>query len=293
MLSVIKQSKKLSTRVVGPVALNAVGAILVMGVIISQGRFIDAIDWSDFGIEFLSALTSYILFLIVCFLSITGRIRTGLLVGLSLIEYGRFLDALDEIILFEDNIWSVTGDTFTLIGEVVLAAAAIRFLYMTSQHANTDPLTQLYNRRYHEQAIEKLIHYNPAADPKFALIALDLDNFKAINDTHGHSAGDLALKHTAVNLLKCSRQQDVVSRVGGEEFELLVAVETLEQAMTVAERVRACMELTPPEGLTLLTASIGVAFYRPGESIESVRDRADQGVYASKRAGKNTVSVME
>ncbi len=274
-----------------PIAANALVAI-ALGLVMFWGRdTVQDIDWTDFIIEFLSALTNYVLFLAVCFINIAFQTRRALLVGLSSIEFGRFLDALDEIILFQDHFWSIGGDGLTLIGELLVAYAAIRHLIISNARADTDALTGLYNRRYHEQTLMQRIRTTGRTTDQLALIALDLDNFKLINDTFGHKAGDTALKHTARVLKNCSRQQDIVSRVGGEEFELIVTIHNQEQAAIVAERIRSSLEENPPEGLEALTASIGVSIYKSGDTSDALRERADKAVYSSKKCGKNRVTI--
>ena len=274
-----------------PVAINLVVASILLWTLTQVGTLPDTIDWTDFSIEAASALTSFVLFLVVCAIGIRRNIRIFLLLGLSAIEFGRLTDALDEVILMSMHFWSIFGDILTLIGEILVAFAAIRWIVMSNSKVNTDPLTQLYNRRFHENALEKLVHFGSNESHKFAVIALDLDNFKAINDTKGHACGDHALRHAAKLLKTCSRNHDVVSRVGGEEFELLVPVHDSEQAFTIAERIRQKLADTPPEGLDKLTASIGVAVFSEGDSIEGLRERADKGVYKSKKAGKNCVTM--
>lgn len=279
-----------------PLALNISVVLVATLVILLVGHPLQEVNRTDFVIEFLSSLTSFVLFVAVCMMAISGKLRFLLLLGLANIQFGRSFDALDEVITFAADpnanaIFSVLGDSLTLLGEILVAAAAIRWVVVSTARANTDPLTQLFNRRYHEQALEKLIHFGGKETQFFALIALDLDNFKIVNDTHGHAAGDLALQHTANILTKVSRQHDVVSRVGGEEFEVLVPVCDHDQAVMIAERIRCEMEANPPPGLETLTASLGVAIFEPGDTIDILRERADQAVYASKKGGKNRVTV--
>lgn len=287
-----KNQRPSFAEVITPIAANAAVAVALSIYVIWGNKVSSGIDRTDFIIEFLSAITSYVLFVAVCFLTLTKNTRLFLLLGLSCVEFGRVIDALDEIILFDAGFWSVFGDVLTLIGELLVAYAAIRFLLISNTRADTDPLTGLFNRRYHERMLERLMRNRPSG-AGLAVIALDLDNFKAVNDIHGHQAGDNALINTARVLQNCSRDQDVVSRVGGEEFELLVTIRDDDQATTIAERIKAGLEASTPLGLDRLTASIGVAIYKPTETGNDLRGRADAAVYASKKNGKNQVTLAE
>jgi two-component system cell cycle response regulator len=125
---------------------------------------------------------------------------------------------------------------------------------------------------------------------------LDLDRFKSINDRHGHGAGDEVLREFARRLRENVRGIDLVSRVGGEEFLVVMPDILAENAERVAERVRAAVDET---GFTLkdipvpisVTVSIGLAFHRPGEAGSTLINRADAALYASKKSGRNMVAL--
>jgi len=166
------------------------------------------------------------------------------------------------------------------------------------KQAMTDPLTGLGNRRYLEdQAAMEIARARRSGAP-LSLIAVDLDHFKRINDTHGHAVGDLVLQAFANTARQQLREGDVVCRMGGEEFALLLPDTSREQALQVAERLRQAVVTTPAEvepgavagGQLTYSASLGVTQVNAGETLlKPAIKRADQGLYAAKEAGRNRV----
>ena len=162
--------------------------------------------------------------------------------------------------------------------------------------AVTDSLTGLYNRRYANNHLETLITRHQAGGRGLAAMMLDLDRFKSINDSHGHSAGDEVLREFASRLRECVRGVDLVSRIGGEEFLVIMPDILAEDAERVAQRVRGAIEAA---GFSLkdvaeplkVTVSVGLAFYRPQETGGDLIGRADAALYASKNHGRNMVTL--
>jgi diguanylate cyclase (GGDEF)-like protein len=159
------------------------------------------------------------------------------------------------------------------------------------RQAMEDPLTGLANRRQMEAGIAQLAIQNP--DTPLMLLIADIDHFKRINDTWSHATGDEVLKTFAALLRAQSRPQDVLARIGGEEFVVALggAVSTT-RALLVAERLRAVIEAHAWEGLQpglKVSASIGVAARAPGESLNEALKRADAALYECKRSGRNQV----
>ena len=164
--------------------------------------------------------------------------------------------------------------------------------------AVTDPLTGLYNRRYADNHLGSLIARQLPGTRTLAAMALDLDRFKRINDSHGHAAGDEVLREFARRLRGNVRGVDLLSRTGGEEFLVVMPDILPDHAGRVAERIRAAVESTPfrldAAGTSLdVTVSIGLAFLRPGESGDALVGRADAALYASKSGGRNMVTLAE
>lgn len=155
--------------------------------------------------------------------------------------------------------------------------------------AQTDPLTGLGNRR----ALDTQV---PRGD--YALLSLDLDHFKAVNDTFGHSAGDTVLSLTASVLLGSVRDEDRVYRLGGEEFLVVLPGADVARAAQVAERIRAGIKSLDLTGLapgTCITMSLGIAAVEGGQSrdFDAALQAADEALYASKDAGRDRVTVAQ
>jgi len=159
--------------------------------------------------------------------------------------------------------------------------------------ATTDGLTKLSNRRYFEEcALRDLSEARRSGRP-VALVLADVDRFKTYNDRFGHAFGDEVLRHVAVVLSREARAMDLVARVGGEEFAVLMPDTGAEAAATAAERLREAIgrEAVGPEG-ERVTASFGVAnTVDSGSELDALLRAADDALYASKRGGRNRVSI--
>jgi len=158
------------------------------------------------------------------------------------------------------------------------------------QQATTDALTGLANRRQ----LDETLHEALGEAAPVAVVMLDLDHFKAVNDTHGHPAGDQVLRYLAEILTESVSDRDLAARFGGEEFTLLLRQVTLREAMQVAERVRARIAdasvLVRQTGSRItVTASLGIAMALPGETAAHLIARADAALYQAKRGGRNRV----
>ncbi len=162
--------------------------------------------------------------------------------------------------------------------------------------ATTDPLTELMNRR----AMLEQLKYHQARYTRnnlpFVILLLDLDNFKDINDTHGHDVGDYILKDVGLQLHRSTRSQDLISRWGGEEFLILLPDTDLNGGRVAAEKVRgqiAAQVFSVAQKQLTLTISIGVSEYSEGKTLESCIKNADTALYEAKRQGRNRVVVSE
>jgi diguanylate cyclase (GGDEF)-like protein len=121
---------------------------------------------------------------------------------------------------------------------------------------------------------------------------IDIDNFKAVNDTYGHSVGDEVIREVAARLYGVLREGDLICRYGGEEFALLLADIDIEGATHVADRLLTAVNAVPittQAGDLRVTVSVGVARYSPSGDLHSLLNSADQSLYAAKRAGRNRV----
>ncbi len=160
--------------------------------------------------------------------------------------------------------------------------------------AMTDDLTGLSNRRALLAAAEQAIAHIDGVAPPPALLIVDLDHFKRVNDVYGHRAGDQALQAAAQALVRSGRGDiDLVGRLGGEEFVVLLAAADEETARRAAESARAAiaaMRVATPNGEIALTASIGYTPLFAGDSVSAALQRADEALYAAKRAGRNQIA---
>lgn len=157
--------------------------------------------------------------------------------------------------------------------------------------STTDRLTGVYNRMKLEEQIKLEISRAERYQLEYAIVMLDVDYFKNVNDSFGHQVGDRVLKTFAVELQNNVRESDVVGRWGGEEFIVSCSCANAQKASMLAEKLRCVIEsLDYGDGITC-TASFGVSQYQPGDSLESLISRADSALYKSKRLGRNQVNV--
>lgn len=173
----------------------------------------------------------------------------------------------------------------------ILDMSVVRSLHQQLEYqAVTDPLTALLNRRGFYQAVESALLRNERPDKSQALLYLDLDGFKLVNDTHGHDAGDKALCWVAGQLKDCLRPWDIVARIGGDEFTVLLdCLEYPEQAAKVAEKIIDRISMGQQiDGVDLaLGVSIGIATYpESGATLDNLMHAADIAMYAAKQAGR-------
>ena len=161
-----------------------------------------------------------------------------------------------------------------------------------------DPLTNLYNRRYLEEALEREQKLAERRRTPVGVIMLDLDDFKTFNDTYGHAAGDVALRELAKVLGANVRGGDIACRYGGEEFVLFLPGAALEVAVQRTQDLREKISRisVPHEGrlLAMVTVSAGIAAYPShGATLTQVMQAADTAMYQAKHAGRDRVCVAE
>jgi diguanylate cyclase (GGDEF)-like protein len=185
---------------------------------------------------------------------------------------------------------SLLQDLTPLLTDLGPRLAAARAVHDAERRAVVDPLTALRNRRELERA---LTAYGPRSPHPAALIYVDLDHFKRLNDTLGHPAGDAALQHVARLLETAVRDGDLVARIGGEEFAVWLPRTALREGMEVAERIRRSVAekaLTWSGSVYPLTASCGIASYpEPIGDVANLPAAADAALYRAKQAGRNRV----
>ncbi len=159
----------------------------------------------------------------------------------------------------------------------------------------TDPVTLIPNRQFFDDSIKSLFHNARDHGHALSLLMLDIDHFKKVNDKHGHQIGDFVLRAVAAKIRGLVRADDIAARYGGEEFVVIIPQQPLTVAKMLAERIRSAIEAADikmrSNGTSLgrVSISIGVAQLRETEGIEDLIRRADQCLYAAKRAGRNRV----
>ena len=164
------------------------------------------------------------------------------------------------------------------------------------QQAVTDGLTGVYNRRWLDQMLPRLLQRSEQDEQPFCVLMIDVDHFRNFNDNYGHAVGDVALRIVADTLVKKVRPIDLVVRYGGEEFCVLLPETDLESGIGAGERLRKAIQKTeicdgsdrPIPGITI---SAGLAERRAGESAGELLRRADQALYLAKEQGRNRLET--
>ena len=161
------------------------------------------------------------------------------------------------------------------------------------QAAIKDELTGLFNRHYFESIINEQMQRADRYEEPLSMVLLDLDHFKQVNDTWGHPVGDELLKLTARTVGKAIRESDMLFRLGGEEFAVLMPRTSLDGALHAAEKIRAAVENNPLATVGIRTASLGAAERMKAESFRHWYKRLDAALYKAKHTGRNRVVVSD
>jgi len=188
--------------------------------------------------------------------------------------------------------------------QVAIALENARLFAQIQHLAITDSLTGIHNRRHFFAIAEREFQRASRYDHPFSIIMLDIDQFKQVNDTHGHRVGDQVLVAVAKRCGETLRAADVLARYGGEEFVIMLPETCLEHANSTADRLRSQIAEEPIEttvGSVSITISAGVAERQigspvsadPANSIDALIDQADQALYNAKQSGRNRVSTYE
>ncbi|WMJ08852.1 GGDEF domain-containing protein [Nitrosomonas sp. sh817] len=165
-----------------------------------------------------------------------------------------------------------------------------------SEQVQEDHLTGALNRRGFDNAFRREVTYLSHTQGLLCFALLDIDNFKQLNDTHGHQVGDDALVYLVEAVKETLRREDVISRYGGEEFAILLPNSALKEAISTIARIKRYLTkkfFLHGNNRLLITFSAGVAQYQPGESQESLFKRADEALYRAKSSGKNQIVAAE
>lgn len=266
---------------------------------------------------------------IVCLCTFIFTLETGFQLYLLLVFPGVFLvfeydDALPKILLsvaaalaivyceifgFSKPLFDLTSEQNRFLFRTTLLVMVFELLlvnYLFTRNvkrretefkiqANTDPLTGMYNRRFFNLALKKQIEFSNRYGRPFSLILIDFDFFKKINDEFGHQFGDKLLIESTRLLGQYCRFNDLISRVGGEEFMIILPESELEPAKQTSYKLRETFEQYPfftKDGKEIqITISIGIVQWQPKETSEEIIERVDKALYSAKENGRNRVEI--
>jgi diguanylate cyclase (GGDEF)-like protein len=180
---------------------------------------------------------------------------------------------------------------------LILGMATYKALGITIDSIETDYLTGLYSKRYHDRHLRWHYKRMKATNGVFSIAMLDIDNFKEINNQYGHPFGDQVLKRVSTVLKKHLRNIDICSRYGGDEFVIILSGVTKQKAASICERVLqgvSSVEMVSEKGVNVnITVSIGIVESSIDVSLEDLIARADEALYLSKNSGKNKITIYE
>jgi len=163
--------------------------------------------------------------------------------------------------------------------------------WQLQQMALKDPLTGIGNRAMYDDTIERQVLHSARFEESFVLMLLDLDNFKQVNDNHGHLMGDEILTNFVDTASECLRVTDQIFRFGGDEFAVILEKENLETAKIVAARINRAVNQNPLFKKYQVSTSIGCAAFQLSDTPSDLFARADKALYAAKNAGKNCMKI--
>jgi len=229
--------------------------------------------------------------------------------GEKLRTFGHELAAPAELRAIRDLVGGIRADTRAM--QERTRQLEVEFSYSSEQiaglredlasaqrEAMTDSLTGVANRKHFDLALRRALAHATRAGEPVSLLLGDIDHFKDFNDSYGHQVGDRVLRTVAQIFLRCVKGRDLVARYGGEEFVVILPQTDLTGATTVAEQIRRFTAASrvrlkaSGRSLGVITLSLGCAQFDPGESPTRLIRRADEALYAAKRAGRNRVASV-
>jgi diguanylate cyclase (GGDEF)-like protein len=284
---------------------------MLVAAVTAIGSWIAAYHFSDIRLLriFISSITSAVLalityeLLVVCkqpgLARIVGGVTSLCMLAINLIRIGLWISNPQPILIgqtadeLEQIFWlilfagaSMTGVNFSLMCNDVFNAEL-------RQMVATDPLTGLANRRRLLERGTEEVNRATRFHHSLSLMMIDIDHFKAVNDTWGHTVGDVVIKQAAASFMSSIRDVDLAGRWGGEEFIVILPETSLATALDVGERLRQMSDETPVpinrDQSIPYSVSIGVVQLRADETIDTLIDRADKAMYRAKQEGRNRV----
>jgi diguanylate cyclase (GGDEF)-like protein len=245
--------------------------------------------------------------LTVGFLSLRRSYSEGN-IGDALIGFATLITVIgicvaNYLLAYDDNlgraqaiVYAVYSSAYALIIVGFLASILTEYQHHLIQLATEDPLTRLLNRRGLADALT--VSLASASRQGFATSAImvDIDHFKKVNDNFGHDIGDQVIKQTADTLSRMARASDVIARIGGEEYLLILPHTQLQSAQILAERIRSTIDEHPLQvhrQTIHITVSLGVACVEGAVNLDELTEAADRAMYLAKRGGRNRVASVE
>jgi diguanylate cyclase (GGDEF)-like protein len=196
-----------------------------------------------------------------------------------------------------DTFYSNDIDLIRLFSQLIGASIGNIKMFVKIQHqATTDGMTGLANHRTFYNILEKELFRARRYGGRIALIMIDIDNLKKINDAYGHRAGDKVIQKVSSRIKECIRQIDSAARYGGDEFAIILPNTSISEARLVAERMVSSVADSPilwKNEHIIPSISIGLGEYGPETNPEDMTSRSDQALYIAKQSGKNTVRIFE
>lgn len=274
--------------------------IIPIGYFLLFGNYASRVGWANFLLAAQALLVS-----LACFQptnSVHGKWRWVVafgLVAMAFLTLGRgFLGAFTDFYpsFLTPHPWNIAAMFMTnllplMINYAILGGWHEEAEIAMYEQAITDALTGLYNRRGWLEIAHSLVATANRQNEKLALLMFDIDYFKKINDTHGHDAGDRALKAFGKLLLTNRRENDIASRVGGEEFCLLLIGCSSDSAIEIDQRLREQLQSMANQLGFPVDYSCGLAMRQPGETLERMMIRADTALYAAKESGRGRLQI--
>ncbi|MGR3763278.1 diguanylate cyclase [Rossellomorea sp. NS-SX7] len=272
---------------------------IISAVVIIAGRFFIAVNFSSYVALFMMLAIAIGSGLIVRYMKGSPWKRWTVLLLYSQLIFSIALyivvDKYAEVLDFAlfHILSTLIGGYLTLYFVDYIRKTSERY-YQYKENAQRDALTGLYNVRSFDSHYNRMIKEAIEEKETCAICLIDVDHFKQINDTYGHTAGDEVLKQLAELLSRLTRAGDILSRNGGEEFSLLLPKCTVEQAKEIAGRVREAVYehrfLLPDQTKLQLSVSVGVSAFNPvSEDHDSLFQEADEALYKAKQNGRNIV----
>jgi diguanylate cyclase (GGDEF)-like protein len=269
--------------------------------VLTEGNFFDKqASINYFGVAAYGAIALIMLIMLFAIQKMTNikEVYFYLVAGFTFIFVSLLMSTVDKIYIYPSAVTDIMEDLFRLVGFGFVTVGIIKWIkydegvkHKLIELASTDDLTNIMNRRIYDIEFRREFANAKRYGRDLSLISIDLDHFKEVNDQHGHFFGDLVLKMFTTEVSSLLRAGDIFSRWGGDEFCILLPQTNVENAMRVAEKIRAVVKNISVKTDTKqisFTVSLGVAGYRSeDEDASEILERADRALYEAKESGRD------